>query len=180
MVEKKEGATMTCSSCKTKLICRIKHYPASSNYPEKDVPQWQNDDGSAHYSTNNGKDFTCNIPENSTTTTDNSKQEVTKNKLKTLPPLNEKIKKYVEERTIQLYQINKIIRSTLEEFEPEPYPGMIGQFTKTIKDEVSFVDIEIPDVFDDEKYCSCDKPIPNAITHGKTCQTCLKLMRPTK
>ena len=27
-----------------------------------------------------------------------------------------------------------------------------------------------------EKYCSYEKPIPNAITDGKTCQNCLKLM----
>jgi len=29
---------------------------------------------------------------------------------------------------------------------------------------------------DPEKYCLCEKPIPNALTDGKTCQTCKKLM----
>ena len=29
---------------------------------------------------------------------------------------------------------------------------------------------------DPEKYCTCDKPIPNAITQGRTCQTCKKLL----
>ncbi len=30
---------------------------------------------------------------------------------------------------------------------------------------------------DYNKYCSCENPIPNSITNGKTCQTCKKLMR---
>ena len=29
---------------------------------------------------------------------------------------------------------------------------------------------------DPEKYCTCDKPIPNAITQGRTCQACKKLL----
>lgn len=29
---------------------------------------------------------------------------------------------------------------------------------------------------DSEKYCSCQTPVPNAVTNGKTCQTCLKLL----
>lgn len=33
---------------------------------------------------------------------------------------------------------------------------------------------------DPEKYCSCKNPIPNSVTNGKTCQTCLKLMRDKK
>ena len=28
-----------------------------------------------------------------------------------------------------------------------------------------------------EKYCLCASPIPNGVTNGKTCQTCLKLLR---
>lgn len=59
MVEKKEGNTMTCKNCDTDLICRIKKY--KGNY--EDAPQWQNYDGTAHYSTNDGKNFTCNIPQ---------------------------------------------------------------------------------------------------------------------
>ena len=48
MVEKKEGATMTCH-CGTELVCHTKTYPKSDNYPEKTVLQWQNEDGSPHY-----------------------------------------------------------------------------------------------------------------------------------
>jgi len=66
MVEKKEGNTMTCNSCGTELICRIKDY--GGGFEAK--PQWQNENGEAHYHTNNGKDFTCNVPK------DDESQEV--------------------------------------------------------------------------------------------------------
>jgi len=59
MVQKKEGATMECRSCGSDLTCRTKDY--GGNY--KSSLQWQNEDGTAHYKTTNGKDFTCNIPE---------------------------------------------------------------------------------------------------------------------
>ena len=54
MVEKKEGATMVCSSCNTTLTCRMSSY----THPYTNKLQWQNPDGSAHYSYNGGK-FTC-------------------------------------------------------------------------------------------------------------------------
>ena len=63
MVEKKEGTEMKCRQCGLTLVCHSKTYPASGNHPEKTVMQWQNDDGTAHYSTKDGKNFTCNIPE---------------------------------------------------------------------------------------------------------------------
>lgn len=63
MVEKKEGGTMTCKNCDTELICRKKDY--GGDY--KPVLQWQNFDGKAHYATKDGKDFTCNIPEDEET-----------------------------------------------------------------------------------------------------------------
>lgn len=59
MVEKKEGATMTCKNCDTDLICRLKEYGGDF----KPTLQWQNFDGSAHYSTKDGKTFSCNIPD---------------------------------------------------------------------------------------------------------------------
>lgn len=54
MVEKKEGATMVCSTCGTTLTCRMSNY----KHPYTNKLQWQNSDGSAHYSYNGGK-FTC-------------------------------------------------------------------------------------------------------------------------
>ena len=59
MVEKKEGAQMTCKQCGTDLICRTKDY--GGNYAP--TLQWQNADGGAHYKTTDGKNFSCSIPE---------------------------------------------------------------------------------------------------------------------
>ena len=73
MVEKKEGAVMVCTSCQTELICRLKVYPAKGDYPEKKVLQWQNIDGSPHYSTTDGKNFTCNLPDDIPATPEESK-----------------------------------------------------------------------------------------------------------
>jgi len=58
-VTKTEGATMTCKQCGTNLICRLKDY--GGNYAPS--LQWQNQDGNAHYKTTDGKNFSCNIPE---------------------------------------------------------------------------------------------------------------------
>lgn len=59
MVTKIEGATMECKNCDTELICRLKDY--GGDY--KATLQWQNYDGTAHYKTSDGKNFSCNIPE---------------------------------------------------------------------------------------------------------------------
>ncbi len=64
MVEKIEGATMTCQECKTDLVCHMSTY--SGSYQNK--LQWQNPDGSAHYKWSgtdkegNAK-FKCMLPE---------------------------------------------------------------------------------------------------------------------
>ena len=50
---------MTCKSCGTELTCRTKDY--GGNYAS--TLQWQNDDGTAHFATKDGKNFTCNIPD---------------------------------------------------------------------------------------------------------------------
>jgi len=59
MVDKTEGAEMTCRTCGTDLICRMKEY--KGDFAPK--LQWQNENGTAHYSTKDGKNFSCNIPE---------------------------------------------------------------------------------------------------------------------
>ena len=59
IVTKKEGAEMTCNQCGTDLICRLKDY--GGNFAPS--LQWQNFDGSAHYRTTDGKNFSCNIPD---------------------------------------------------------------------------------------------------------------------
>jgi len=48
-VEKVEGNTMDCGTCGLRLICRNKTYAAYEDHPERTVPQWQNDNGGAHY-----------------------------------------------------------------------------------------------------------------------------------
>ena len=60
---------MDCLTCGTVIVCHEKRYPAKDNYPEKIVMQWQNPDGSAHYSTKDGKTFTCNMPNTPTVST---------------------------------------------------------------------------------------------------------------
>lgn len=59
MVAKKEGAHTACKNCGTDLTCRTKDY--GGNYAP--TLQWQNFDGTAHYKTSDGKNFTCNVPE---------------------------------------------------------------------------------------------------------------------
>ncbi len=59
MVTKKEGAEMTCNQCGSDLVCRLKDY--GGNFASS--LQWQNSDGSAHYRTTDGKNFSCNIPD---------------------------------------------------------------------------------------------------------------------
>jgi len=63
MPQKKEGATMECQNCGADLICRKKDY--GGGY--EPTLQWQNFDGTAHYSTKDGKNFTCSIPDDDET-----------------------------------------------------------------------------------------------------------------
>jgi hypothetical protein len=112
MPEKKEGNTMTCNSCGTELICHMSSY--KGNY--KNQLQWQNEDGKAHYSTNNGKDFTCNVPK------DDESQEVhtpestvatnTSSKTSTtieseIPQMDKVTEGYVDKQLILIQQIEK-------------------------------------------------------------------------
>lgn len=115
MVEKKVGNTMTCNNCGTKLICRIKDY--AGDFEAK--PQWQNENGEAHYHTNNGKDFTCNIPK------DDESQEVhtTESTVSTntgsaimeteIPQMDIVTKEYVDNQIIQIQQIEKRVFEVL-------------------------------------------------------------------
>ena len=63
IVVKKEGATQTCNRCGSDLICRLKDY--GGNFAP--TLQWQNYDGKAHYQTSDGKNYSCNIPEDAET-----------------------------------------------------------------------------------------------------------------
>ena len=50
---------MTCTQCGSELICRLKDY--GGNFAPS--LQWQNYEGSAHYKTTDGKNFSCNVPD---------------------------------------------------------------------------------------------------------------------
>lgn len=99
MVEKKEGATMDCLNCGTELICRKKEY--SGNFAS--TLQWQNNDGTAHYKTTDGKNFECNIPEE-----EEEQQDPTQKKL----PVTESPILYRLEES--LIEINKKLDSIFE------------------------------------------------------------------
>ena len=60
MKAKVVGNEDECWQCGTHVICR--EIPATDKYPAK--PQWQNEDGSAHYNFDfKTKETKCNIPE---------------------------------------------------------------------------------------------------------------------
>lgn len=73
MVEKKEGAKMSCKNCDTELTCRLRDY--GGDY--KPTLQWQNEDGTAHYKTNDGKNFSCNIPDEEPSKIDTGQTTIT-------------------------------------------------------------------------------------------------------
>lgn len=50
---------MTCTQCDYELICRMKDY--GGNFAP--TLQWQNYDGTAHYKTTDGKNFSCIVPD---------------------------------------------------------------------------------------------------------------------
>ncbi len=101
MVDKVEGAETTCKSCATKLVCRTKDY--GGNY--KSTLQWQNQDGTAHYKTTNGKDFTCNI----------SNEEPTHSPNVQIPSLlDDGTQKLISNEAIFLYHIRNTIEKTIK------------------------------------------------------------------
>jgi hypothetical protein len=115
MVAKKDGASMTCSQCSTDLICRQKDY--GGNFAA--TLQWQNFDGSAHYKTTDGKNFTCNVPdddeiaqtriptEDAKTVGDPPPGTVTRAEFQIMAHLEEK----VEELNIRIIKIDEMIQA---------------------------------------------------------------------
>lgn len=61
--DKVEGAEKDCGQCGTHLTCRMSTVKPNSNFPPK--LQWQNPDGTPHFKTKDGKNYTCNIPDGS-------------------------------------------------------------------------------------------------------------------
>lgn len=69
LVEKKEGATQTCSKCRTDLIC--KKITSTWNNKTEEKLQWQNkSDGNPHFKFAGPGKYDCNVPK------DDESQEV--------------------------------------------------------------------------------------------------------
>ena len=106
MVEKTDGAEMTCLSCQTDLICRLKDY--GGDYKPK--LQWQNFDGAAHYKTTDGKNFTCVVP------ADDESQEVhpqEKLNITPVPEIDKVTGEYVDNQITLIRQIESRVFSVL-------------------------------------------------------------------
>ena len=124
MVEKVEGAQMICSSCNTDLICHLKDY--GGDYKAK--LQWQNEDGSAHYMTKDGKNFTCNIPDEKSVE-DQTEDVHTQSNLELLDTSTKNI---VSNEADLILTIRKEVLETAKKYEKEPNLGMVWEMTALI------------------------------------------------
>jgi len=126
LVEKVEGAQMICSSCNTDLVCRLKDY--GGDYKAK--LQWQNENGSAHYMTKDGKNFTCNIPdEKSVAAQTEDAHTLTQSNLELL---DVSTKNLVSNEADLILHIRKVVLETAQKYEKEPNLGMIWEMTALI------------------------------------------------
>ena len=151
MVEKKEGALMTCK-CGTELTCRTKDY--GGGFAPK--LQWQNEDGTAHYSTKDGKTFSCNIPEDKSDIPNESKaptpDEYLKNKQAQIKQESKTQQESIKQQTnsffdeTKLFQIDSEIDKLLiiEDMVTKklripgisPNPAKVGMYMKFIYEEL--------------------------------------------
>lgn len=118
MVTKEENAKMTCMKCNTLLTCRTKEY--KGDYAPK--LQWQNEDGTAHYKTTDGKDFTCVIP-NEANTSDNRVET-------NIDP--ESLDKQGKEIFESLLLLDKIDKMTIDYLGKDAQVQKIGLWTKLV------------------------------------------------
>ncbi len=103
---------MTCSQCGSDLICRLKDY--GGNFAPS--LQWQNYNGTAHYKTTDGKNFSCNIPdEEETTQTRIPTQVPPATTPGTLPPAaspaNLAILNAIEETNLRLQKMDEMVQA---------------------------------------------------------------------
>ncbi len=139
--EKKEGARMECLNCGHDLICRTKDY--GGDYKPK--LQWQNEDGTAHYKTKDGKNFECVLPQDDesqevhteetiieTNTSDGNyiPNTATKKELEKVPEIDPELGQQMDDETLLQYQVYLRTRKFIEKFENNPNGGMIGEFKK--------------------------------------------------
>lgn len=101
---------MTCSQCGSDLICRLKDY--GGNFAPS--LQWQNYNGTAHYKTTDGKNFSCNIPDEEETAQTRIQTE-TATTPGTLPPAassaNLAILNAIEETNLRLQKMDEMVQA---------------------------------------------------------------------
>jgi len=121
MVEKKEGATQTCSKCRTDLIC--KKITSTWNNKTEEKLQWQNkSDGNPHFNYAGPGKYDCNVPkddesnevhtiESTLTTSTSSEKSATIEP--TLPEMDEITLLHVNNQLILIQQIEKTVFDAL-------------------------------------------------------------------
>jgi len=121
IVVKKEGATQNCGRCGSDVICRLKDY--GGNFAP--TLQWQNYDGKAHYKTSDGKNYSCNIPEDEDTEqtqieTPKVESSINSNKAGMIPATNvggvpveiiPRIEEKIEETNIRLQKLDEMVQA---------------------------------------------------------------------
>ena len=143
MVEKKEGATMSCQNCGTELVCHMSSY--KGDFQNK--LQWQNQDGTAHYKFN-GSEYSCNIPESNPQTNDeflNQKQEQIKNEQednekqiaeKTESQFTKEQLEKIDQELDKLITIESFVTKKLTTGDLAPNPAKVGMYMKFIYDKL--------------------------------------------
>ena len=133
MVEKKEGATQTCSKCRTDLIC--KKITSTWNNKTEEKLQWQNkSDGNPHFKFAGPGKYDCIVPD-STTITQESTVETATTPIQT-DYLEDDQKNIIKHSAESLWYIRIQVEQTIKALEVNPNGGMIWEMTKIIYQEL--------------------------------------------
>lgn len=126
MVEKKAGATQTCSKCGTDLICKL----VTNTWKNKteEHPQWQNkSNGEPHYMYVSAKNYDCNVPK------DDDSQEVQTQEItvttNTASVLDKITAGYVDDQITLIQQIEKRVFEVLG---ADTNVAKVGMYVKLI------------------------------------------------
>lgn len=170
MPEKIEDAEMTCNNCGSDLVCHMSKYEGGF----ENKLQWQNSDGSAHYKWKSAGKFDCVLPKEGNKTPENQEPNSKTDKMQTNMQSEQELSQGESQPEV-------ISLATLDD-KIKTIHGMCEAILHMVTDlklNNPKTDTKVPDA-SDESYCSCRKFIPNSVTDGLTCQTCLKLMRTEK
>lgn len=128
---------MTCTNCGTRLVCHMSEYKGDF----KNKLQWQNSDSTAHYSTKDGKNFSCNVlNEIELKPNDeflNKKQEEIKNQTESKVKLTDQQLIAIHDQIDTLLIIEKIVTARLQGVSDElPNPAKVGMYMKFLWDKL--------------------------------------------